>query len=527
MKKKNLVFTIIAIISVVLMIVAVAINNGASLTLGVIGASALFIVSILKWIVPSKKNTIFKLLALMMFYLLILTWIIPSSTANGDLVTDLGLRRMSLYSALDYPFLSFQFFTQQFLYILAVGGFYGILTQISSYRNLLEKIAKSLKGKETIFLCVVSFVLAILSSVFGLNLLLFAIMPMLVAIILLLGYDKLTAFLTVFIAPLIGIIGSTYSANIVGYINQVMSTDYSSQIVAKIGVLVLSYAIYAYFLVKHATKNKSKVAELSEKLELVLLGEKKSTKRKSWPIILIICLILILLVLGFTNWSSVFKVKTFTNLHTDITSWTINDHTILGYLLGDLTALGTWSFEQFIFITLLASIVLTLVYRLSLEDALKGFYKGVIKVLKPAALLTVAYAIVIITAYHPILLTITDWLVSLVSSASGVFGDILHAIVISISTIISSVLNIEMLYMSQSTLPYLSSVYDSSMDIITIISQALYGLTLFVAPTSSLMILGLEYLEIPYKEWLKNSWKMILSILAVIVVIIAVIMTIA
>ena len=31
--------------------------------------------------------------------------------------------------------------------ILAVGGFYGVLSKTNVYRNTLEKIAKSLKGK--------------------------------------------------------------------------------------------------------------------------------------------------------------------------------------------------------------------------------------------------------------------------------------------------------------------------------------------------------------------------------------------
>lgn len=527
MKKKNLVFTIIAIVSILLMIVAVILNNAASLWLGVIGATALYVVAILKWIVPSKKNGIFRILAITTFYLLVLSWIIPASTASGSTVSDLGLRRMSLYSYIEYPYLSFQFFLQPLLYLLAVGGFYGILTEISTYRVLLEKIAKSLKGKETVFLCIVAFVLAALSSLFGLNILLFILMPALVGIILLMGYDKLTAFLTVFISPLIGVIGSTYSANVVGYINQVVGTDYTTMLVAKVGLLVLSYAVFAYFLTKHASKNKSKVAELSEKLELILLGEKKPSKKASWPIVLVLCLFAVLLILGFTDWSNVFKSTLFTDLHTNLTEWKIGGYTILSYLIGDIDKLGSWGFEQYIILTVLASVVLSFVYNLSLEDSLKAFYRGVIKILKPAVLVVLAYVFVIITAYHPYLITITDAMVNLVSSVSGTLGNILNAIVTGLSTVLSTTLNIEMLYTAQSTLPYIANSYEGMMDTVAVITQAMYGLTLFVAPTSSLVILGLEFLEIPYKEWLKNSWKYILSIFAVIVVVVAVVMIIA
>ena len=42
-------------------------------------------------------------------------------------------------------------------------------------------------------------------------------------------------------------------------------------------------------------------------------------------------------------------------------------------------------------------------------------------------------------------------------------------------------------------------------------------------PTSTMMILGLKYLDIPYKEWLKNAWKMCLTLLVIVLVVICVV----
>ena len=33
------------------------------------------------------------------------------------------------------------------------------------------------------------------------------------------------------------------------------------------------------------------------------------------------------------------------------------------------------------------------------------------------------------------------------------------------------------------------------------------GLVQIIAPTSALVMLGLSYLEIPYKKWFKHIWK--------------------
>ena len=38
---------------------------------------------------------------------------------------------------------------------------------------------------------------------------------------------------------------------------------------------------------------------------------------------------------------------------------------------------------------------------------------------------------------------------------------------------------------------------------------------MFAAPTSALLVFGLTYLGVPYTEWIKKTWKLILGLLAV------------
>ena len=80
-----------------------------------------------------------------------------------------------------------------------------------------------------------------------------------------------------------------------------------------------------------------------------------------------------------------------------------------------------------------------------------------------------------------------------------------------------------MLYVVQSSVPYMAGLYAESINSFAIIVQAIYGLTMFVAPTSTMLILGLEILNIPYKEWLKKSYKLVLELLAIIIVVVLVV----
>jgi len=517
--KKNTMFKLIAVISVIVLVIGWFLPKTPALVCEIIAATVLFVTGILGIIVPSKEKTAFKLILLIALYLALLSWIIPASKASGSEVASLGLMRVSLYELINYPYLTFQFFLQPLLFVLAVGGMYGILSETGKFRNKLEKIAKSLKGKEIIFLVAVSFVLAILNSVFGLNLLLFIVIPAICGIVLLMGYDKITAFLTGFISPLIGTIGSTYAAQVTGYINQIIGSEFATEFIAKIFLFVLSFLIFAYALVSHAKKSKVKATEE----ELEYLGEKKQSKKVSWPIFLIFGILVLLAVLGTTDWIGVFETEFFTDLHTTITEWSIKDHTVIKYLIEDLPQFGKWAYAEMTAMVILASIILSLVYNFKLADTLKAFGKGVKKAFKPAVLITIACVTVIITAYHPFLITITDWMFGLISNVSGVAGKLLFALFGTINTMISTIVNVDMLYVVQSTVPLVSSLNPDITNILAVLTQAVYGLTLIVAPTSTIMLLGLSYLEIPYKDWLKSSWKLILGLLAIIFIVLLIV----
>ena len=49
---------------------------------------------------------------------------------------------------------------------------------------------------------------------------------------------------------------------------------------------------------------------------------------------------------------------------------------------------------------------------------------------------------------------------------------------------------------------------------------------MFVAPTSIALVLGLSYLEIPYLEWLKKTWKLAVALLVIAMAAIILVMVI-
>ncbi len=470
-----------------------------------------------------KNNTLFKTIAIFFLIFSVLSWIIPASQASGAEITSLGINRVSLYNLIEYPYLTLKYFCEVILYILAVGGMYGVLSKTGKYRNMLEKIAKSLKGKENIFLIVVSFLLAALNSVFGFNVILFAFIPALCGIILLMGYDKITAMLTTFMSVLIGTIGNTYAFNTVGYINQIIGTTLNTELVAKIGLFVLSFVVFIAFTLTHAKKTKK--ASLENEEEFFFVGEKKQSKKPSWPLYIIGLILLALFVLGFADWNNIFSVTFFDDLHTKVTEWAIKDHTIVAYLIDGLDAFGSWSIPEFTVMIVIATLLIKLAYNINSDDAIDAFEEGTKKMLKPAFLVAFAYSLVLITGYKPYIVTVADFICNTVGNGLAdlinvsFITSIINVIFSGISVALTSLMDVEMLYVVQSSVPYMSGLYAESINSFAITVQAIYGLTMLVAPTSTMLILGLETLNIPYKEWLKKSYKLVLELLAIIFIV--------
>lgn len=464
-----------------------------------------------------KKNSIFKFLVILMAIITLLTWFIPTGYFSSEYV-DSGIIRLGFFDYCQYLILPFfqSMFIEVLVFLLAVGAFYGVLSNTGAYRAILEKIANKFKKKGTLFLIITAFLIAALSSFGGYGLLLFIFIPAIISIILLMGYDKLTAFMTTFVSMLIGVIGTTFGASYVSQTLSVLALDYKSQIWFKVILFILSFVIFILFTIKHAKKVKAKksISKKEMDIEDIFLGKESAPKKKSCPIYIIFIALFVLLILGATQWNVVFGIDIFETIHTSITTFAIKDFTIFGYILGgSITALGSWNYFQYTILLVIASLIIGISYKLKFKDSIENMINGLKKLVVPSLLVTFAYAILILIANTGIFTTLMSYLLA--------GAEKFNLFIASIISIVGSALHIEMPYIGNFYLPYLASVYTSeyAAALLNVMSQALYGLTMFIAPTSLFMILGLTYLNIPYKKWLKFSWKLVLEIFILIIVV--------
>lgn len=470
-----------------------------------------------------KKNSLLITMLIILLSVMVISWFIPAGYYQDGYVNN-GFIRLGFFDFWQYAVLPFfqSVFIEVLIFILAVGAFYGVLVKTGAYKKSTENLAKKFKKKGILALSIIAFIFAALSSFGGYGLLLFVFIPAIITIVLLMGYDKFTALLVTFGAMLIGTIGTTFGANTISSTISTLATTYTANIWFKLALFVLSFAVFLLFTIRHANKTKTKDAKKETKeIKDTFAGEELATKKDGWGIAIIFWLIFVMIILGCTKWNEVFGIEFFSKLHTAITNFAIGDYKIFSYILGTSAyELGTWSYFQISIILILASLLIGGIYGQKFSERLKNMINGLSKVLKEALLITFAYSILIIIVNSGVFLTLMSYLLE----GSKKFNIFVSGLIMTTG----SVLHVELPYFSSYALVYMAKFYASGIGVsmMNVMSQSIYGTIMLVAPTSVLLILGLTYLDIPYKNWLKFIWKLVIELFIIVIIVLIVMMLI-
>ena len=467
-----------------------------------------------------KKNNTLKVLLITILFTYLLTWIFPISYYNGGLYTDVRYPA-GLFDIFNYPTLTLYYFGQIAVYVLTVGAFYGVLNKTGVFRKICDRIVNLFKGKEIIFFSTIVVLLSVIVAFCGLSYELIFLLPLLASIILLMGYDKMTIAITFIGSIAVGFLGSLFASAITGTYMGTLATSYTDLIWVRIVMLVIGILILLlniFFRIRKMDTKKVDDKELiAEKIEV---KSKKGKVKPSWPAILIFDLILLLMIIGTLDFSGAFNITIFEDFHENVMSFAIKDYQIFAKILGSTmqtVSLGSWSGIEFITIMLLATLILSLIYRIKLSDMFEDYKEGAKKFALPALLMVLAYTVLITVSNNPVILTILKPLLTIT--------DGFNSVTLSLSMFIGSIFNIDAYYTSAALLPYVTSIITdiSIYPLVGFICQAMQGLALLIAPTSIVLLGVISYLKISYVEWFKNIWKIFLELFIIAFILITIV----
>ena len=214
-----------------------------------------------------KKHGLTKILAVILLVVVLLSWVVKG---RSDAVAPIALGDV----VMNY-FQSFYYFDVM-LFILVVGGFYGLLEHVDGYKNLISKIANGAKKKKLVVF-IITIVFALLSSLAGLNLILLIFIPFAISLVIALGYDKIVALFSTVGAVAVGMIGgifttirissSYYGVSYTTYSELVGLEDKWAALIPNIILFVLALIILIVFLNLRMNKVQDQDEEVEEKEE--------------------------------------------------------------------------------------------------------------------------------------------------------------------------------------------------------------------------------------------------------------------
>lgn len=453
-----------------------------------------------------KKNNLFKVVALTILATITLSWFIPVS--NYQEVATQGLQKIGLFDLFNYSTGVISYFGYIPLLLLAIGGFYGVLHKTKAYRNFIDSLVKFAKaGERWVFLAIIIVLFSVLGSIVGEPLMLMFFFPLVITIILAMGYDKITAILSTVGAVMVGFIGTTLSYSSMEAAIEMLSIETNSLIWWKVGLLVLSTVLLAIFTIKRGEANYNSKVKAAD-LGLPAAGPKKT---KTWPIAMVFIFIFVLFVLGFINWSAVFNVTIFDTALKSMNEFTIGKVAILQDIFGDVPAFGAWHLMLVPPVLAFITLFTALFTKVSMDDAIEGYVSGMKKALKPAALSLMIYLVLMLSVLHPYVFTIISKLIS--SEKLNVLG-------LALASFVSNIFASDIIYTGQTVLPQIATVVSSgkALNVAGLVWQAVYGFSMLVVPTSVTLIATLSYLEVSYTKYIKSVWKFLLALLVLILV---------
>ncbi len=261
-----------------------------------------------------KKYSTLLVVTITILLIALLTWILPVTYLNGELI-EAERAQAGLMNLFAYPGFTFYNFIYVFIYLLAIGGIYGLLNKTGAYRIILEKVSNHVKERKVLCLIITVLLISLIVSFTGFTFEALLIMPFIAGVILLLGYDKITAIMVTVGSISVGVIGTTFSKLIAGTFNEVLNTKYTDLVIVKVILLVICAAILIFNIIRHAKK--TEVSKNPE--ESFLIPEKvKGDKPKVWPLVLILSVFILVMIISTVNWNGAFGITFFDNLHSSV-----------------------------------------------------------------------------------------------------------------------------------------------------------------------------------------------------------------
>lgn len=379
------------------------------------------------------------------------------------------------------------------LFVLIIGGFLGIVTKTGAIDAGIAAMMKKLKGREILMIPILMTLFAAGGTVYGMAEETLAFYVLLIPVMIIAGYDTVTAVAVIMLGAGIGTLGSTINPFATVIASDAAGIPFTQGIVLRCIILIAGLVICIAYVMRYAKRVKndpsvSLVADMKEVNEERFL--KKSDGNEVIELNTRLKIILFLFGLSFV---------------------------IMVY---GVSAMGWWMSEMS-GLFFLSAIIVGLIAKMSEEELTSTFVDGARDLLGVALVIGMARGIVVIMDQGMITATLLHSAETTVKElSSAAFINVMFLLQIALSFFVPSSSGLAVL--SMPVMAPLADFSNVARDLVVTAYQSANGLVNLISPTFAVVVGGLAIGDVPYNKWLKFTWPLLLMLFLLIMAVLTV-----
>ncbi|HEM2941318.1 TPA: YfcC family protein [Streptococcus suis] len=402
-------------------------------------------------------------------------------------------------------------------FIIMVGAFLGVVNETGALDVGIASIVKRFKGREKMLIYILMPLFALGGSTYGMGEETMAFFPLLVPVMMAVGFDSITGVAIILLGSQIGCLASTVNPFATVVASDAAGVSVADGMIWRLVFFVVILLMGVLFVANYAEKvkndpTKSLVYKQREAdmqhfnvtaTQEVNAELSPAQKRVLWVFVLTF----VLMICSFIPWEDL-GVTIFTQFK----DWLIG-LPFIGQVIGSSTAaLGTWSFPEGAMLFGIAGIVVGLVYGMSEERLVKSFMFGAADIFSVALICAIARGIQVIMNDGMITATILHMgEEGLQGLSSQVFIILTYLFYLPMSFLIPS--SSGLAGASMGIMAPLGEFVNVPASLVITAFQAASGLLNLVAPTSGIVIGALALGRVEIGTWYKFVGKLIVGIM--------------
>ena len=412
------------------------------------------------------------------------------------------------------------------LFILFIGGLLGIVNKTGAFDAGVASIIKSRKGKEKSLIPILMIIFAVGGTTFGLAEETLAFFPILIPVMLAVGFDSIVAIAVPLIGSQIGCLASTVNPFSTGVASGMLEISPGEGLFSLIILPIILLAISIWYVYRYASKVEKdpKNSLLYEQREADLTHFKMNIEdiqdisAKQKQVLFLFVLTFVILVVGLVPWSAINPNWTFFE---SFTQWLV-EIPVLGGLLGkSMAPLGTWYFSEITMLMLVMSITIAFFYGMKEKEFIDTFLGGAADFVGVAIVVAVAKGIQVVMNDGAITATILHFgEQGLENVSSSLFAVLVYLFYIPMSFLIPSTSGL-----AAATMGIIGPMGEFSgveKDVIITAYQAASGWANLITPTSAIVMGAVTIAHTDLRVWFKFVGKLMVIIFIVTMIYLAV-----